>query len=131
MNTLDAIAARRSIRKFQNRPVSDEDIRTILQAAIQAPSGRNRQPWRFVVVREDRRAEMVRVMWEGIDYVETQGIEPGSASRSTKSCGGWAERLSLRRPDDLLRLCAGHRDHTADCFRHRLLADQVSTGESR
>ena len=79
MNTLDAIAARRSIRKFQNRPVSDEDIRTILQAAIQAPSGRNRQPWRFVVVREDRRAEMVRVMWEGIDYVETQGIEPGSS----------------------------------------------------
>jgi F420 biosynthesis protein FbiB-like protein len=80
MNTLETIAARRSIRKFKDTPVPDEMIRAILQAAILAPSGKNRQPWRFVVVRGDKRADMVRVMREGIDYVETLNLEFGIGS---------------------------------------------------
>jgi hypothetical protein len=57
MNTLEAIEQRRSIRKFKDTPVSDEQLQTILQAAVQAPSGKNRQPWRFVVVKsEEKRA---------------------------------------------------------------------------
>ena len=79
MNTLEAIAGRRSIRKFRDDPVPDEAVETILNAAIQAPSGRNRQPWRFVVVKEDRRDEMVRVMREGIDRLGEMGINLGSS----------------------------------------------------
>jgi nitroreductase len=79
VNTLEAIAARRSVRKFKDTPVPDDLVKAILQAAIQAPSGKNRQPWRFVVVREDKRDEMVRIMREGIDYVESLGHEPGSS----------------------------------------------------
>ena len=66
MNTLEAIAARRSIRKFKDQPLPDEMIKTILKAATQAPSGKNRQPWRFVVVQGERRAEMVRILREGV-----------------------------------------------------------------
>ena len=44
MNTLDAIAARRSIRKFTDEPVSEDDLRAILTAAIQAPSARTANP---------------------------------------------------------------------------------------
>jgi nitroreductase len=84
MNTLEAIAARRSIRKFQETPVPEEVLRQILQAGIQAPSGKNRQPWRFVVVQGDARAEMARVMREGIANLEGQGIETGSAKWSVK-----------------------------------------------
>ncbi len=79
MNALEAIAARRSIRKFEDRPVPEEMIRTLLNAAIQAPSGKNRQPWRFVVVREDQRAEMVRLMRHGIDRLEAAGMNTGSS----------------------------------------------------
>jgi nitroreductase len=79
MNTLEAIRERRSIRKFQEATVSDDQIHTILQAAIQAPSGKNRQPWRFVVVKKDKRAEMVRIMREGITNVKARGEEVGSA----------------------------------------------------
>ncbi len=50
MNTFEAIAARRSIRGFQDKPVPRALIEQVLQAAVQAPSGKNRQPWRFVVV---------------------------------------------------------------------------------
>jgi F420 biosynthesis protein FbiB-like protein len=78
MNTLEAIAGRRSIRKFKDAPVSDVAVEAILQAAIQAPSGKNRQPWRFVVVKEDKRAEMVRVMRESLDYLEGQDMDTGS-----------------------------------------------------
>ena len=79
MNTLDAIAKRRSIRKFRDAPVADETIEAILEAAVQAPSGKNRQPWRFVVVTGDHRTEMVHVMRESIAYLEEQGEDTGSA----------------------------------------------------
>jgi nitroreductase len=50
MKVFEAIANRRSIRKFKRNPVPEGDIRRILQAGILAPSGKNRQPWKFYVV---------------------------------------------------------------------------------
>ena len=79
----DAIAQRRSIRRYKETPVSEEDIRAVLLAATLAPSGKNTQPWRFVVVQGDeRRAEMVRLMREGIAKREAQGTDPGSSKRT-------------------------------------------------
>lgn len=84
MNTLDAIAKRRSIRKFKDTPIPDEVIEHLLAAAIQAPSGKNAQPWRFVIVKEDNRAEMVRTMREGIARLQAQGANPGSSVGSAR-----------------------------------------------
>jgi len=42
----------RAVREFTDRPVDDETLRQVLQAAIHAPSGSNTQPWRFIVVRD-------------------------------------------------------------------------------
>ena len=50
MNTLEAISTRTSVRKFLDKEIPLEIIKTILEAGIKAPSGGNRQPWRFVVV---------------------------------------------------------------------------------
>ncbi len=52
MDTLEAIHTRRSIRKYEDRPVDGESIRKLLAAAMSAPSARNAQPWRFVVIDE-------------------------------------------------------------------------------
>jgi nitroreductase len=49
---LETIRKRRSIRKYQDRQVSDGVIETLLRAAMQAPSARNLQPWEFVVVKD-------------------------------------------------------------------------------
>jgi nitroreductase len=84
MNTLDAIAGRRSIRKFQDKPLPDEVVRQILEAATLAPSGKNSQPWRFYVVREEKRAEMVRVMREGMAHAQEAGVPLGSAEGSAR-----------------------------------------------
>lgn len=43
---------RRSIRKYTNEQVSEEDIRLIMESARQAPSGENAQPWRFIIVKD-------------------------------------------------------------------------------
>jgi nitroreductase len=48
----EAIYSLRAIRRFRPDPLPEEDLRTILHAAIQAPNGGNAQPWRFIVVRD-------------------------------------------------------------------------------
>ena len=48
----EAIKVRRSIRKFAPDDVPDEMIEQMLEAARLAPSGSNRQPWRFMVLRD-------------------------------------------------------------------------------
>jgi nitroreductase len=50
MDTIDAVTRRRSVRKYEPKPLPDEDLRTVLEAGRQAPSAANRQPWHFVVV---------------------------------------------------------------------------------
>jgi F420 biosynthesis protein FbiB-like protein len=82
VNTLDAIAARRSIRRYKDKPIPDEALQAILTAATQAPSAKNRQPWRFVIVMGDSRAEMVRVMRQGIAKAKADGEDPGSSEWS-------------------------------------------------
>ena len=54
MNTLQAIAQRRSIRKFTQQKISQQQIETLLKAAMLAPTARNCQEWEFVVVREEK-----------------------------------------------------------------------------
>jgi len=54
MENLDALKNRRSIRKFSERPVDRRTLDQIIQAGTWAPSGLNNQPWKFVVVRDDR-----------------------------------------------------------------------------
>jgi nitroreductase len=51
-NLIQTIFARRSIRKYTSEPVSEEDIQTLLEAAMAAPSASNRKPWQFIVVTE-------------------------------------------------------------------------------
>jgi nitroreductase len=53
---LEGLATTRAIRRFTSEPVSDEDLATIMFAATRAPSGSNRQPFRFLVLRDGERA---------------------------------------------------------------------------
>ncbi|MCX6002660.1 MAG: nitroreductase family protein [Chloroflexi bacterium] len=56
----EAINQRRSIRNFRSDPVSDDAIYAILEAARLAPSGSNRQPWRFIVVTDKDEKKRLR-----------------------------------------------------------------------
>ena len=54
MDVLDAIKTRKSIRKYLEKPLEDEKLNVVLEAARLAPSAGNRQEWRFVVVRDPK-----------------------------------------------------------------------------
>jgi len=62
---LDGLATTRAIRRYTDDPVSDEDLATIFWHATRAPSGSNRQPFRFIVLRDDERAAAARALLGG------------------------------------------------------------------
>ncbi len=84
-NLDDAIKQRRSIRKYQSRPVPQKIVLDVLEAAGWAPSAHNSQPWRFVVL-EDAQvkrelAERMAEVWaadltkDGVTVEENKRIE--------------------------------------------------------
>ncbi len=52
MDIREVIGNRYSVRSYEAGPVEDEKLNRVLEAGRLAPSGRNRQPWKFVVVRD-------------------------------------------------------------------------------
>lgn len=53
VDVFDVIKKRRSIRKYKKTPVEDEKILKCLEAAQWAPSASNKQPWHFIVVKNE------------------------------------------------------------------------------
>lgn len=62
---LAVLFARRSIRAYTDEPVSEADLKSLLEAGMAAPSGSNRKPWRFVAVTE---RETLRALAEAHPY---------------------------------------------------------------
>jgi iodotyrosine deiodinase len=65
----DIMRQRRSVREFADRPVSRETIEWVVRAAGTAPSGANKQPWRFVVIDDPGLKRQIR---EGAEAEERE-----------------------------------------------------------
>ena len=62
MDVLEAIKERRSVRKYEPKTVPEEELTQILEAGRWAPSASNAQPWKFIVVRDEKvKSELARV----------------------------------------------------------------------
>lgn len=62
MEVFEAVRTRRSIRSFETRPVEEDKLRKVLEAARLAPSAGNRQPWRFIVITDQKiKEELARI----------------------------------------------------------------------
>jgi nitroreductase len=77
MDLFDAIKCRKSIRRYKQTPVPDQDIKKILDTGRWAPSANNTQPWSFLVIKDravlNRMAEAVRSMIDRmIPYAESE-----------------------------------------------------------
>jgi len=57
----EAIKGRRSVRRFKSQPVSKEVLQKILELAIWAPSGMNRQEWYFAVVQGEKKEALLKI----------------------------------------------------------------------
>jgi nitroreductase len=67
MEVMKAIYARRAVREFTPDPVGDEALRQLIDAAIQAPSAVNQQPWSFFVVQD--KSLLARISREAKAYM--------------------------------------------------------------
>ena len=70
----EAIQQRRSIRSFKPDPVSQEMILQMLEASRLAPSGSNRQPWRFVVVTDSEEKKRLRQICLDQAFIEEAAV---------------------------------------------------------
>jgi len=90
MSLLNVILSRRSIRKYENKEIPQEILQQILEAGRQAPSAVNRQPFRFVVVKDHE------IMKELCDNMITRFVKyapvaiAGCADVKSLLTGKWA-----------------------------------------
>lgn len=63
---------RRSIRKFSDMPISRENIEEIIESGMKAPSSKNRQPWKFIVIQGEAKKEMLKAFRKGIEREEKE-----------------------------------------------------------
>lgn len=73
------IESRKSIRKYKKNAVPKDVMERILNAAMQAPSGKNRQNWRFFVVQGQKRDEYLKLSqksWLGIKDILQKKLKP-------------------------------------------------------
>ena len=62
MSFEEVIEKRRSIRKYLDKDVSEEDIKKVIEAGILAPSAHNRQPWKVKVLKNELKEEVYQAM---------------------------------------------------------------------
>ncbi len=98
MDFLELVRARYSVRAYEPRPVEPEKLERVLEAVRLAPSGSNRQPWKFVVVREaETRARLAaacanqRFISEAPVVIAGVGLMPDRVMR----CGVPGDALDL------------------------------------
>lgn len=79
MNFYELVEKRRSIRKYKKSSVPREIIERILAAGMQAPSGKNRQNWRFIVVEGKKRDDYLQLSqksWLAIKDILKPKLKP-------------------------------------------------------
>lgn len=99
ISLLDGLATTRAIRRYTNEPIPTDDLATILWHASRAPSGSNRQPFRFLVLTDGPNAataksllgESFRAGWN--DKVRSDGYTSGSGVDPTTPKGRMAATM--------------------------------------
>jgi nitroreductase len=69
VETWEAIAARRNVRSYRDRPIPRGHLDRILDAGRRSPSSRNQQLWDFVVVTDKKQLEELSKVWQGAGHV--------------------------------------------------------------
>jgi len=74
MDIFEAMHSQRAMRRLKTDPVPDELVWKVLDSAVQAPSGGNRQPWNFIVIKDTEKKRRI-----GEWYLEAWNASYGRA----------------------------------------------------
>lgn len=90
---MQAIWDRRSVRRYAAEEVPREIVEAILKAGMQAPSAKNRQPWRFIVTMGKAKEEALNAMEKGLEREKNSPLLPESAEHLR---GAWQSLEIMR-----------------------------------
>ena len=91
ISALDALATTRSIHRYRPDPIPDEDLSKILWSATRAPSGTNRQPFRFLVLRDGERARQAKALL-GVSFRKNWSVKKRVVENRSLFCRRDRER---------------------------------------
>lgn len=80
MELLPEIQNRQSIKSFSTKPIEEMKLNRIIEAARIAPSAKNRQPWRFIIINDEDLRKKIQNASFGQDYVGQAPIIIAAAS---------------------------------------------------
>ncbi|MBN2039908.1 MAG: nitroreductase family protein [Spirochaetes bacterium] len=101
MELQEAIFKRRSIRKFTDYYVTDDELKQIIEAARWAPSWANTQIWSFVIVRDKKKIEEITDTYSKSNPARSCSINAsaliiGCAKKGTAGCRNGVELTALK-----------------------------------
>jgi len=109
MELKEAIRKRQSIRDYDDKPVPEEKLKSVLEAARLAPSANNRQPWRFVVVKERKRRQELAQAANGQTFISEAPIVIAAVATNVEhimTCGVPSYAVDLAIAVDHITLAA-------------------------
>jgi nitroreductase len=109
MDVFEAIRSRRSIRRYAGRPMEEDAIGQVLEAARLAPSANNHQEWRFIVVREPEARMRLSIAAKGQGFVGEAPVVIACCaveSQHVMTCGQFAYAIDLAIAVDHMTIAA-------------------------
>ncbi len=98
MDVMDAIRTRRSIRAYKDKPIENEKLSAVLEAGRLAPSARNQQEWKYVVVKDKALREKLASAAYGQQFVGQAPVVIVACATQTKHvmpCGELSYPIDL------------------------------------
>jgi nitroreductase len=108
MKVIDTIASRRSVRRFSSRPVEDDKLTKVLEAGRLAPSAKNMQDWKFVVVKDELLRNKLTIAARNQEFVGQAPIVIAACGTSNyvMTCGQYTYTIDVSIAVDHMTLAA-------------------------
>ncbi|MCX7917594.1 MAG: nitroreductase family protein [bacterium] len=96
MDFYEVIKTRRSVRSYKKDPIPEDVLERVLNSARIAPSGSNRQPWKFIIIKDPKIKEKMVEFCEGQSFVAEAPILIVACGRNIHyNRGGWMGDYSV------------------------------------
>jgi len=96
MDFYEVIKTRRSVRSYKEDEIPEDVLKRVLDAARIAPSGSNRQPWKFIIIKEqERRQKIAKLCHNQLFIADAPVVIVGCGRDIHYNRGGWMEECSV------------------------------------
>ncbi len=96
MDFYEVIKTRRSVRSYKKEPVPDDVLEKVLNAARIAPSGSNRQPWKFIIIKDPEKKKKMVQLCEGQKFIAQAPVLIVACGKNIHyNRGGWMGDYSM------------------------------------